>query len=107
MPLDTRVVKAVHGVRAVVFDLEQVPAMDATGLVAFESSLAALDRRQILTILTEMRDQPRMLLWKAGVRERFPRLLIRPDLDTAVLAAEAHVAGIAQASSTKTRVRPA
>ncbi|HEX7899841.1 MAG TPA: C4-dicarboxylic acid transporter DauA [Planctomycetota bacterium] len=96
-----------HGVKAVVFDLEQVPAMDATGLVAFESSLAALDRRHILTVLTEMRDQPRALLAKAGVRERFPRLLIRPDLETAVQAAEDHAAQVADAKSTKTRVRPA
>jgi SulP family sulfate permease len=96
-----------HGVKAVVFDMEQVPAMDATGLVAFESSLAALDRRGVCTILAEIADQPHQLLVRAGVRERFPRLLIRPDLDTAVRAAEEHVATTAAAKSSNTRIRPA
>jgi sulfate permease, SulP family len=94
-------------VKVVVFDLEEVPAMDTTGLVAFESALAGLDRRGILTILAETREQPMALLWKAGIRERFPRLLIRLDLDTAVKAAEEHADRLAEEKALGTRIRPA
>lgn len=94
-------------VKAVVFDMEQVPVMDTTGLVAFESAIENLDRRGILTILAEVADQPRSLLWKAGLRERFPRLLIRPDLDAAVRAAEERLAAQVAQKASGTRIRPA
>ncbi len=96
-----------RSVKVLVFDLEQVPVMDATGLVAFESSLEDLKRRNIHTILAAMNDQPRSLLWKAGVREKFPDLIIRPDLDAAVQAAEEHLASQAAQKASNTRIKPA
>jgi len=88
-----------RGIRALVFRLDDVPAMDATGLVALESALDSLARRGTLAILCGVRQQPRRVLDGAGVREREGRLLIRADVSAALDAAEAHVrtAGLDQA----------
>jgi SulP family sulfate permease len=79
--------------RVVVFDLDQVPHMDSTGLVALESALKSLEQRKVDVILSALRDQPRLLLRRAGIREHFPRLRIRPGVVEAVAAAEALLAG--------------
>jgi sulfate permease, SulP family len=94
-------------VKVVIFDMEQVPVMDTTGLIAFESALESLDRRGILTILAEIAAQPKRLLEKAGVKERFPRLLIRTDVDAAARAAEEYMAAYAAQKASGTRMRPA
>lgn len=81
-----------RGVRALVLRLEDVPAMDATGLVALESALGTLARRGTLAILCGVRPQPRRVLDGAGVREVAGQLLIREDIVSALDAAEAHLA---------------
>jgi SulP family sulfate permease len=58
------------GARAVVLELDEVHAMDATGLVALESALDALARRRVLAVLAGARPQPLELLRRAGVPQR-------------------------------------
>jgi SulP family sulfate permease len=94
-------------VKAVILDMEQVPVLDTTGLVALESALESLDRRGILAILAAVDDQPRELLERAGLRETFPRLLLKPDVNAAALAAEEHLAAQAARKASDTRIKPA
>ncbi len=54
-------------VRAVVFDLSGVPAMDATGLVGLETTLARLRERGVFVVLADVQPQPDRVLRKAGV----------------------------------------
>jgi len=75
--------------RALILRMEQVPAMDATGLVALESALASLARHRTLAVITGLRPQPRRVLENAGIVERPGRLLIREDIDAAIEEAEA------------------
>jgi SulP family sulfate permease len=48
--------------RVVIFDLDDVPAMDGTGLVAFESALARLRHHHTLVLLAGVRTQPQKVL---------------------------------------------
>jgi SulP family sulfate permease len=56
--------------KAVILLMDEVHAMDATGLVALESALATLRSERCLAILTGVRAQPLALLRKAHVPER-------------------------------------
>lgn len=71
-------------VRVVVLRMENVPVMDATGLVAFESALESLEQRRCMAILVGCKSQPRLLIRKARLRARFPRLKLRAGLDRAL-----------------------
>jgi SulP family sulfate permease len=63
-------------VRVVVLDLEDVPALDATGLVALESLVAELNAGGIKVILVGIQTQPLRSLARAGWRNRKGRLRI-------------------------------
>jgi SulP family sulfate permease len=68
--------------------LDQVPIMDATGLVALESAVAALTKRGCLTILTGLQPQPAVLIGRAGLESGARRVIVRPTLPAALEAAE-------------------
>ncbi|HEY2731119.1 MAG TPA: C4-dicarboxylic acid transporter DauA [Polyangia bacterium] len=74
--------------QVVILRLEHVPVMDATGLVALESAISALTKRGCVAILTGLRQQPAELLERAGFRHRPWRLMLRPDLASAIATAE-------------------
>jgi SulP family sulfate permease len=76
----------VGAARAVILRMEQVPAMDATGLVALESALAQLRKSGCLTIITGLQPQPRQLLANAHITDRPGTLLLRDDLKAALEA---------------------
>ncbi len=56
--------------KAVIFVMNEVHAMDATGLVAFESALAQLRRRGCAAVLSRVQPQPLRLLRRAGIHRR-------------------------------------
>ena len=56
--------------RAVIFRLEDVPAMDATGLVALEAALGQLHRRGVRSYLVGLQPQPTAVVKKARLPER-------------------------------------
>ncbi len=68
------------GTRAVIFRLEEVPTIDATGLVAFESAILELNRHGIHTVLVGLHGQAAQAMRKAGVEEAEGRLSICPDM---------------------------
>jgi SulP family sulfate permease len=67
------------GVHTVIMDLEDVPAIDATGLVALETTLARLNSQEIKVVLSGVRPQPRRALTKAGFVDRPGSLEITDD----------------------------
>ena len=84
-------------VQAVIIRLDHVPVMDATGLVALESSVAQLYRNKRVAILSGLQDQPRRLLEKSQVKPRPFRLIVCPDLPAALAAARETLAAHAPA----------
>jgi SulP family sulfate permease len=70
--------------RTVILEMDQVPAMDATGLVALESALAQLHKRGCLTVITGLGEQPRRVLANAGIADRPGTLLLRDTLQVAL-----------------------
>jgi SulP family sulfate permease len=73
---------------AVVLRMDQVPAMDATGLVALESALAELRARGRLTVISGLQPQPKRVLGNAHIGDRPGELLIRDNIDSALLEVE-------------------
>ena len=71
-----------QGVHTVVMDLEDVPAIDATGLVALESTVSRLNGHGVKVVLSGVRPQPRRALEKAGFRDEIGRLEITDNTDT-------------------------
>jgi sulfate permease, SulP family len=75
--------------RVVVLQLEQVPAMDATGMVALESAVARLRAQGVTAILHGVQPQPRRVLERSGLLDT-PGVLVGADAaETLRLAAEA------------------
>jgi SulP family sulfate permease len=77
--------------RAVILMMDEVHAMDATGLVALESALDQLRRNECLAILSAVQSQPMQVLIKARVPER-AGVLLCANANDAVAAAAAHSA---------------
>ena len=67
------------GVHTVIIDLEDVPAIDATGLVALETTLSRLNGHGIKVVRSGVRTQPRKALTKAGFEDRSGALEITDD----------------------------
>ncbi len=73
-----RSLQAMEGrhVRIVILDVEHVPAIDATGIVALESLVARLNEGGVKVIVVAIQDQPLRALARAGWRNRKGRLRI-------------------------------
>jgi SulP family sulfate permease len=85
----------------VIMRLDQVHAMDATGLVALESAVASLKRQHCRAILCGLRIQPRGLLARAGFEAR-QRVALCDDLAEAL-----ELAGAAPAATPSPGTVPA
>src|SRR5262245_17379355 len=74
-------------VQVVVLDMEDVPALDATGLVSLESLIAELNADAIKVVLVGVQPQPLRAFARAGWKDRKGRLRIfqsvEPGLDVA------------------------
>jgi SulP family sulfate permease len=77
---------------ALILYMGQVPAVDATGLVALETLIAKLQRMKIKVILAGMRKQPSAVVARAGIKRDPGKLAIAPDLDSALSIAVLHAA---------------
>lgn len=72
--------------------MENVPTMDATGLVALESVLDRLYRSKIKVIFAGLKPEVAALLDRAGIKRDPGRLAYAPDVETAVSMAIVHAA---------------
>jgi SulP family sulfate permease len=77
---------------AIILYLGQVPAIDATGLVALETLLDKLRRSGHKVILAGLQAQVAGVIQRAGIVPERGRLAIAPDLDAAVSLAVLHSA---------------
>lgn len=71
-------------VRVVILDLANVPVIDATGLVALESSLERLNRQKRFLILAGPLPEPRSIFDKANLDEHHDNALVAESLDKAM-----------------------
>ncbi len=74
-------------VRVVVLDLEDVPAIDATGLVALESLVRRLNGAGVKVVLVGVLGQPLHALARAGWRNRKGRLRIFRSFERGIAVA--------------------
>jgi SulP family sulfate permease len=86
------------GVKVVILDLENVPAVDATGIAHLESAVARLNDGGIKVILVGVQGQPLRALARAGWRNRKGRLRIFRSFERGVALARKTVAGAAPQS---------
>ncbi len=78
-----------NGVRVVIFLLDGVHAMDATGLAAFESAVKEITDNGQTAILASVRPQPFGLIKKSPVLRNSPKVLLCRTLAEAALTAGA------------------
>lgn len=78
-----------RGLRVVVLDLTDVPAIDATGLVNLESLVSRLNADGVKVIVCGVQEQPLRAFARAGWRNRKGRLRIFRDFDRAIANARA------------------
>jgi SulP family sulfate permease len=63
------VLESLHAdVRAVVFDVTDVPVIDYTALVALESAILKLQKRNVLVVLAGVQPQPARVFARAGLK---------------------------------------
>ncbi|MBI1948175.1 MAG: C4-dicarboxylic acid transporter DauA [Deltaproteobacteria bacterium] len=82
--------------RVVIIEVADVPAMDATGLVALESALAKLWKDKAKVIIAGAQAQPRAVLERAGLVPEAGKLKYTATLGEAIEAARAAVAAVPQ-----------
>jgi SulP family sulfate permease len=71
--------------RAIVLQMDAVPVIDITGLVALESAIDKLARAHIFVAMAGVRPEPRAVLERAGLRDSPGKLAICGDDDEALL----------------------
>lgn len=79
--------------RAIIFYMKAVPIMDETGLVAFESALNRLNQQGVLTVITELQNQPSYVLKKAKIAAREDKLVFCQSIENAVETTKQFMAG--------------
>jgi len=80
---------ALHSIRSddyrvLVLNLGEVPAIDATGLVALESAIKRVRQNHKCVVIAGPLPKPRSIFDKVRLEQRFPGLKLAPDLDAAL-----------------------
>ncbi len=75
---------------AVILDLELVPTVDATGLVALETTIAKLKSAGHKVIMAGARPQLTAMLDRAGIKREPGKIGFAPDVDAALSMALVH-----------------
>lgn len=73
--------------RVVIFRMRNVPAMDASGLHAFETAIEKLQRDGVQIFLTAVQPQPMKVMFESGLAERLGLDRFCADIDQALAAA--------------------
>jgi SulP family sulfate permease len=88
------VARVSSGERALILDLAQVPAMDVTGLVAFQSALAKLNQAGVFVVITGAQAQPMHTMAKAGIVDSPAKIAFAPDAAQALARIRRDIPGI-------------
>jgi MFS superfamily sulfate permease-like transporter len=75
-----------------ILDMQHVPTMDATGLVALESVLDRLRRSKIKVIFSGLAADVSAMLERAGIKREPGTIAYAPDVETAISMAIVHAA---------------
>lgn len=75
-----------------ILDMQHVPTMDATGLVALESLLDRLHRSKLKVIFSGLTPEVSEILDRAGLKKAPGKLAYAPDVETAISMAIVHAA---------------
>jgi SulP family sulfate permease len=75
-----------------ILEMQHVPTIDATGLVALESVLDRLYRSKIKVIFAGLAAEVSEILDRAGIKREPGRLAYAPDVETALSMAIVHAA---------------
>lgn len=75
-----------------ILDMQHVPTMDATGLVALESVLDRLRRSKIKVIFSGLRPEVGQMFERAGIKREPGKVAYAPDVETAISMAIVHAA---------------
>lgn len=87
------------GIRVVIFDLEDVPIMDVTGLVAFEAAIHRLFKSGKTVILAGVKEQPSGLISTSEIIRKHPkRILFVKSVDEAMKHAKSAIADATSSS---------
>lgn len=81
-----------NGVKIVILDMDNVPAIDATGIVNLQSTIRRLHSDNIFVILGGVQLQPMEVLSKAGLEKIDSRIGIHATIEEAVTMARFEVA---------------
>jgi SulP family sulfate permease len=81
-----------NGVKVVILDMDNVPAIDATGVVNLQSTIRRLHSDNIFVILGGVQPQPMEVLSKAGLEKIDSRIGIWATIEEAVTMARFQVA---------------
>lgn len=79
------------GLRVVILEMNGVPTMDISGVVALQSALESLQKKRIFVILSAVQEQPRESLKRAGI-ETSERLAMTQNLSEGIALAKKYVA---------------
>ncbi|HLF55505.1 MAG TPA: C4-dicarboxylic acid transporter DauA [Thermoanaerobaculia bacterium] len=86
------------GFKVVILDVSSVPIIDATGLVALDSTVGKLRDGGLVVVLAGVQQQPLRVLARAGWRNVPGSLAIGRDFDKSVEVARAYALGSPEAS---------
>jgi SulP family sulfate permease len=71
-------------VRAVIFEMSNIPSIDVTGLVGLENAVRDLTKRNIHVFLVDLAPQPFELLSKAGLLNDHSHIFVAPTIQMAM-----------------------
>ncbi len=77
--------------QVVILQMDGVPVMDMTGLVALESAIAKLQKKHTYVVLAGVQPQPREVLERAGMKEEAGKLSICANDEEALVVARLYV----------------
>jgi len=77
-----------------ILDMQHVPTMDATGLVALESVLDRLHRSKVKVIFAGLAQEVSDMFDRAGIKREVGKIAYAPDIETAISMAIVHGARV-------------
>ena len=86
--LSDAILRADKSKKVLVLRMRSVPAIDATGIHAFETILDSLDKKGIRLVVSHLNEQPLKVLKKSGIYKRIGAENFCPHIDNALKRAE-------------------
>lgn len=79
------------GLRVVILQMQGVPTMDISGVVALKSALESLQKNRIFVILSHVQEQPRETLKRAGLESKVDVLALCENMQESIALTKLYV----------------